>query len=395
MSICATPTDIGAIRAVLATVECNTRDFARLGYSSLTSAHSPFQLTLTALLTIYVIVLGYRLMFGGGLRLSDSPSIALRIGAILALVTNWSVFQTLVFDVASRAPVDIAAVISAPMQNRSELAQNPIDGLQSAYDQLTNAATGFAKSAAAAEQANVQSTTLTATAAYPNASRTADAGDMLQTAAKVIFVASTGLVAMATVTIGVLTAIGPLFIALFLFLETRGLFAGWVRALGASAFALLSTWTLVVLMLDALDSWLAQLSQETTNGQFDVQTAMIAASIVFVFTASQMGLTVTGAIVALGFRLTPRARSNATHNVVSELLAGSTTPHALVSRPARLAEQLYHLPSATMAAQGTPRMARATSDRVPAAAGGSDAARQSDWYRRPTIGRTQRRGVLR
>src|ERR1051326_5816157 len=243
MSVCATASDMGAIRAVLATVDCNTRAFARLGYASLTSAHSPFQLALTALLTIYIMVLGYRLMFGGDLRLSDSPGIALKIGAILALVTNWSVFQTLVFDVASRAPVEIAAVVAAPMQNRSELAQNPIDGLQSAYDQLISTANAFAKSTTAAGQPSMQST-LTAAAPDPNADRTADAGEMLQTAANVIFIASTGLIAMATLAIGVLTAIGPLFVALFLFLETRGLFAGWLRAMGAAAFALLSTWTL-------------------------------------------------------------------------------------------------------------------------------------------------------
>ncbi len=392
MSVCITPSDMGAIRAVLATVDCNTRDFARLGYASLTSAHSPFQLALTALLTIYIMVLGYRLMFGGDLRLSDSPGIALKIGAILALVTNWSVFQTLVFDVASGAPVEIAAVIAAPMQNRSELAQNPIDGLQSAYDQLTSAASAFVKSATAAEQPNAESTVTAA--ATP--SRTADAGEMLQTAANVVFIASTGLIAMATVAIGVLTAIGPLFVALFLFLETRGLFAGWLRALGAAAFALLSTWTLSVLMLDALDPWLAELAQQATSGQMAVQTAMTTASIVFVFTASEVGLIVVGGIVALGFRLAPRAVGNLAQKSVIEAPVSSSAPPTLLSRPARLAEQLYRLPSAAALASGTSAAARAVAaGRASAAAAypGSEPARHSDWYRRPTVSRTPPRGA--
>ena len=48
--------------------------------------------------------IGYRLLFGEGARLTDAPMIALKIGAVLALVTNWSLFQTLVFDLAERAP---------------------------------------------------------------------------------------------------------------------------------------------------------------------------------------------------------------------------------------------------------------------------------------------------
>jgi type IV secretion system protein VirB6 len=397
MTICAAPSDAGAIRAVLATVDCNTRDFARLGYASLTSAHSPFQLALTALLTIYVMVLGYRLLVGGDLRLSDSPGIALKIGAILALVTNWSVFQTLVFDVASGAPIEIASVIAAPMQHRSELAKDPIDGLQSTYDQLANAAGAFAKAATADEMPNAQSATGTATLTDPNGSRTADAGETLQSAAKVVFIASTGLIAMATVAIGVLTAIGPLFVALFLFLETRGLFAGWVRALGAAAFALLSTWTLAVLMLDALEPWLAELSQQQASGRFDVQTAMTVASMVFVFTASQLGLIVIGAIVALGFRLTPRAHSKAAESPAESTSVSGTTPPMFLSRPAQLAEQLYHLPSAVAIAQGPAMTARtAPSCREAAAAAnfGSDTARYSDWYRRPTVSGIPRRGAV-
>ena len=41
---------------------------------------------LTVALTIYVAVIGYRLLFGNGARLADGPTIALKIGAVLALV---------------------------------------------------------------------------------------------------------------------------------------------------------------------------------------------------------------------------------------------------------------------------------------------------------------------
>ena len=143
MSVCATTTDLGVVRDVLTAVNCNTKSFARLGYESLTAAGSPFQAALTVALTIYVAVIGYRLLFGNGARLADGPTIALKIGAVLALVTSWSLFQTLVFDVAERAPLEIASIISAPMRG-SAMASDPVAGLQAAYDQLSETATAFA-----------------------------------------------------------------------------------------------------------------------------------------------------------------------------------------------------------------------------------------------------------
>ena len=111
---CAAMVDDGVIRGVLATVECQTRVYAESGYQALTTGSPVFQGAVTAVLTIYVALIGYRMLFGqGSTRISDTPGIALKIGLILALVTSWSAFQTLVFDVADRAPEEIAAIVSA------------------------------------------------------------------------------------------------------------------------------------------------------------------------------------------------------------------------------------------------------------------------------------------
>ena len=107
--------DTGAIRGVLNAVDCYARHFAQSGYERLTASQSPFQLWLTTLLVIYVAVLGYRMLFGaGGQRASELPLTGLKIGAVLALTANWATFQTLVFDLASRAPIEIARLATAP-----------------------------------------------------------------------------------------------------------------------------------------------------------------------------------------------------------------------------------------------------------------------------------------
>ncbi len=67
--------DDGIIRGVLATMDCQTRAYARRAASwPSTSGSSVFQTALTALLTIYVALVGYRMLFAqGGSRLSDAP----------------------------------------------------------------------------------------------------------------------------------------------------------------------------------------------------------------------------------------------------------------------------------------------------------------------------------
>ena len=375
MSVCATTTDLGVVRDVLTAVNCNTKSFARLGYESLTAAGSPFQAALTVALTIYVAVIGYRLLFGNGARLADGPTIALKIGAVLALVTSWSLFQTLVFDVAERAPLEIATIISAPMRG-SAMASDPVAGLQAAYDQLSETATAFAhppKSVPDKAQADY-----------------AAASQALTMASNALFVASAGLIAVITIAIGFLTATGPLFIALFLFLQTRGFFVGWVRALGACAFGLISAWSLTILMLHAVQPWMESLSDIGANGIADARTGITAAIIVLVFCASQFAALFAAIVIARGFRL-PGAVRPATATAVAAPAAAAANPLDMISRPARLAEQLGRFESASVTTDRTAAAASAAvAGRGPVVAAAQ--GRIGDMYRRPAVNREARRG---
>ena len=296
MSTCAGTVGDGVIRGVLGAVDCQTRTFAEAGYTALTSSSSGFQLALTTLLTIYVALVGYRMMFASdGARLSDAPGIALKIGAILAMVTSWSTFQTLVFDTAAHAPLQIASIVSAPLASGSSaLAADPYNGLQTAYDQLTRSAVAFGKVAGPVAKAY--------------ASPEAATAEALSAASGVLFMTSAGVVAAATLSIGVLTAIGPIFIAMFLIPATRGLFDGWVRALAASALVLLVAWLGVTILLAVLEPYLTALAQQQQSGRLDTQTANSTAALVFVFGAAQASLAVGACVMAFGFSMPERKR---------------------------------------------------------------------------------------
>lgn len=374
----------GVIRGVLGAVDCQTRAFAEAGYSSLTSASSGFQLALTALLTIYIALVGYRMMFAsGGAKLSDAPGIALKIGAILALVTSWATFQTLVFDVAAKAPGEIAAAVAAPLQaNSGSLASDPVNGLQEAYDQLTRSAVAFG----ATVPANAKS----------YSSPAASAAEALSAASGALFMTTAGVIAAATLAIGVLTAVGPVFIAMFLIPATRGLFSGWVRALGAAALVLLLGWLGIVLLLSVLEPWLIALAREQQLGQLKAQTATSAAALIAVFSAGQVGLLIAACVMAFGFRIREAVAG------VGRRLTPSAAPEPAAaaqmepSRAQRLAFDLQRDPGRSEAGGGrTMQLAAATVGASRQSLEVKQSARLGDDYRRPSAAVAPRRLKVR
>lgn len=379
MNACTALVDDGLIRGVLATVDCQTRAYAQGGYLALTSGSSVFQTALTALLTIYVALIGYRMLFAqGNSRLSDVPVIALKIGLILALVTSWSAFQTLVFDVADRAPTEIAAIVSAPLQaeGRSSLAARPVDGLQAAYDEFSLTAAAYGKIAG------------------PNAkgysSPQAAAAETVAMATGILFLSSAGIISASKLAIGVLTAIGPLFIVLALISATRGLFVGWVRALVASALTPLVAWLLVVLMLSVLEPWLVIMGDQRRGQLLDPQTALSAAALVLVFGFGQAALTLGAIVMAMGFRLPTLGASPASRDPAAA--NGPATQNApaqgfpMPSRPEQLALDLQR-----DQAQAVNRSRAASLASVAASPGRQvavtlqDQPRLGDTYRRPVV----------
>jgi type IV secretion system protein VirB6 len=300
MMLCPTaPTELGVVRDILGAVDCNVQVYALAGYKALTAPGSLFPVSVTALLTIYVAVLGYRLMFAiGAVRLAQAPVVALQIGAVLALTLNWGAFQALVFRFDSAAPMEIARVIAKPMAGQPQtltanLAADPLTGLQTAYDELTADGVEFGKKAGPS--------------ALPSRGGDAQATDLLWRASQALLASTAGVLAVSSIAVGVLTAVGPLFIVLFLFEATRGFFVGWVRALVAAMLAPLLCWVTTSLLLVILSPWIDTLAQQRANHALSLDTAGSAAGMVLIFATAQAVLIVAGLVTAAGFRLGRRA----------------------------------------------------------------------------------------
>jgi len=310
MSVCpAIPADAGLVRDILLSVDCEVRLYALAGYAALTGAHSPLPAALTAMMTIYMALLGYRLLFAAdGARLSDTPLIAVKLGVILTLTLSWSAFQTLVFKVAADAPLQIARVISRPMAAGGAIhADDPLGAIQGAYDELTADAADLGRQAGqAGETPPLPSDPATAAGARASGPRAMTA-TALWRASGALLAGTVGVLAVATIAIGVLTAVGPLFIALFLFEETRGFFVGWVRALVAAMLAMSVSWITTSLLLVVLSPRIETLARQRAANAIGLDTAAAAAAIVMIFAAAQALMVVAALLVAGGFQLRRRA----------------------------------------------------------------------------------------
>lgn len=289
------------VQSLLGTVDCNVDGLVRGGYGALFAPSGGFAVLMTSLLTIYVAVLGYQLLLGRTpLRIGTLAITALRIGVVLTLATGWSTYQTLVYNFLFHGPVELSRGLLAGVQPRGSLFRGDVFvGLQSVFDALNAFAADFAKNAATAA-------TPASGAAPPTVGWNGGAGfgaQALTISAITLLFSTLGVVLAAKIILGLLLALGPIFIALMLFAATRGVFEGWLRATLAVAIAALASILTLGVALTVLEPSLLALRDTVAQNDYSLTPVYSILVLVVVFAAVSLGAVAAGGIIALGFRL--------------------------------------------------------------------------------------------
>ena len=323
-SFCAAPLqDAGNFRALLDSVDCNVRFVTQSGYQAVSAPDSQLALALSALMTIYVAIFGLRLLLGlAPLRAGDLTMTAIKLGAVLALATSWPTYQQVVFDTLFRGPEQLAAsMLSAIQPPGSMLRGNPFDGLQIAFDQMQAAATFF--------------TRISPPMASPFTGGVSFAALALNLSSYLTVFTTLGLILTAKIVLGLLLALGPLFVAFLLFDSTRGIFEGWLRAaLGFALMPLFATLALVV-QLTLLAPHLLALAQMVASGQPDLPAATGTFILSLVAALVSIAGVIALFIVAIGFRLSGAARP--AEGAAATPIAGAAMPLAVSAFQPRIA----------------------------------------------------------
>ena len=294
-ALCAAPQpDDGMVQGLLSSVDCNVQTMAEAGYNALAQPYSPMALALTAMLTLYIAFIGFRLLIGRTpLRVGDLTLSALKIGAVLVLATSWPTYQHLVFDTLFRGPEQLAAgMLDAVRPAGSALRGTAFAGLQAAYDELQLSAAFF--------------TQHSLSVASPLQGGNAGAALALNASALMMLMTSLGVVLAAKIVLGLLLGLGPVFVAFLLFDATRGLFEGWLRAAIAFALAPLIAVLGLVVQLTLIEPHLSRLAEIRAGATLDVGPANAVFLLTLISTGVSVALAIAVGVIATGLRL-PRA----------------------------------------------------------------------------------------
>jgi len=313
------------VRSLMGVVDCNVHGLVHAAYVGLLQPGGVVSGLLTAFLTIFVALIGYGLLLGRTqLRVSDFALNAVKVGAVLALATQWDTYQTLVYDFLFSAPQHLGRLIASAVHPTSPLLQGDVfDGLQTAFDLLSTFGAGYAAHAQPAASPMLGGAGFSA---------------VLVTAAGAILLLSTlGVLLTTKIVLGLLLAVGPLFIALFLFDSTRGIFEGWLRSSLAFAFAPLAVTIILAVALTMLEPSLQQMDELQKAHIYTPGPAFSVMILVLVTAGVSLGALIAGAVIALGFHL-PRRSPGAAGAIASPAAADAPViVDARLSRAARVA----------------------------------------------------------
>ncbi len=312
----------GSAETMVNSVDCYIQSTVQAGYANLLGQGSMFNIALTIALTIYVAIIGYRLIFGRStLSVGEMMPRMVLIGAVLALTSNWATYQVLVYDVLTDGPQEIARAIN-PNDGDARGVTEWIDVLSGKMVDLADA---WTEHDARPDQMLPEDGTAVAPEALPAMANNITAfvapkdslgSNMLLFSALFLVLASAGVLVVAKIILGLLLLLGPIFVVLGLFASTRGLALGWARA--AVLMALVPVMAIMTSAgaVAVLEPVLTQMYLSAGQGEFSLRAALTILVIILIMVAVSMQLFRIGRTIVSGWTLS-FGQSRAAENLVS------------------------------------------------------------------------------
>jgi type IV secretion system protein VirB6 len=328
------------LTGVLSYVDCQAQALGQGGYQALAASGSVVAVALTGLLTIFVALFGYRMIFGEVPNARDGVVAVVKLGVVLALATSWPAFRTLAYDVVMRGPAELAAGIGTPagLPGAGGGLVARLQGVDNGLAELQILGTGKPDNAdeivgptapLTPQQQQEQYRKLQSLQQRPKWDPTRDA-TMLSQARTLYLTGAIASFASVRLIGGLLLALGPLFALFLLFDNTRGLFEGWVRGIAGAALGALSTAIILGVELAMVEPWLIGILELRRQNVAtpSVPVEMLVMMLVF-------GLTLLAALIAM-----------------AKVAQGFRMPAAWRAVPSRWAESLRdHVPRAALAGE--------------------------------------------
>jgi type IV secretion system protein VirB6 len=255
----------------LAKVDCLASDATAVSFGRLFGAHGSFQTALTIILTLYVALLAFNLLTGrSALRVSVLTPRMMTLGLVLTFATSWIAYQSVVWNLATGAPDEIASVLVGTKGSATTIFAQQLDGV---FTAITDAASSITPQPAAAAPG------MPAAVAVPTL---ASPANILSIAGLILLLGTVGVLVVCRLALAALLIIGPVFIVLALFDATRGLFEGWLKSVAMFALVPLLTVVIGSGALLAISPMVAGLGEGGAPIELRSAVSILVASIIYV-----------------------------------------------------------------------------------------------------------------
>ena len=259
------------VAAALRGVDCIAGEASAAAFGRLFAPGGSLGTVLTLVLTLFIALFAFALLTGRtniGVR-SLVPRM-MTLGLVLTFATSWIAYQSVVWNLAVATPDYLAGILTGAQGSATDTFAQKIDVVFIAIQEASGANEEF-------------------TAFSPEG--------MMWLGAMLFMLGTVGLLVTTKIALGVLVALGPIFVVMALFHGTRGLFTGWVKGLTLCALAPLFAVLGGSIMLELAVPILTALT--ATPGQVDPQAGMAFFMIGAVHVALMiLVLKVAGAMVA-------------------------------------------------------------------------------------------------
>ncbi|TCM18045.1 type IV secretion system protein VirB6 [Novosphingobium sp. PhB165] len=294
------------VAPALRAVDCVSNEMAAAAFGRLFGANGAMAPVLILVLTLYIAFLGFSLLSGrSSLSVSALTPRMLTIGFVLTFATSWIAYQSVVWNLAIGGPDWIAGVLMDAKGSATQIFGDRIDIVFNAIAEASQAAT---QSGGEAAQGAAQGAAAAGAGAAKTAAAAGGAGlfspdSVMWMGALLLLLGTVGVLLTARIALGVLVALGPIFVVLGLFGGTRGLTAGWLRGVALTAMTPLFVVLGGGITLELLVPIVSSLVKGAEMGEIDGRAAMALFVVAAVHLALMgMVLKVAGTLVS-GWRV--------------------------------------------------------------------------------------------
>jgi type IV secretion system protein VirB6 len=181
------------------------------------------------------------------------------MGLVLTFVTSWVAYQSVVWNLAIGAPDEVAGILVGTKDSATMMFAQQLDVF---FDAISSAAASISPVQAA------------------NASL-ASPSNLLSLAALILLLGTVGVLVVCRLALAALLILGPIFIVMALFDNTRGLFEGWLKSVAMFALVPLLTVVIGSGALMAIAPMVAELGSGGSEISLRAAVSVLVASIIY------------------------------------------------------------------------------------------------------------------